>query len=363
MSPGTILFGALRPRWRDARRSRRPGCTVLVPVPGDLPVFLRLAVDVLRRQEGIREMPIVVVPDTPTAASRAAFADAERDAPELSLRLAELDRAGTLVVRGLRNPHVNHWLQLVRGVEVSTTTHVLLHDADCFLLEPGFVRGLYEECRRRGLAALGVTEVWDAWYRANGFAHVVATWELLFDVAWARRFPPVAHRGQAAEVGGKRHVFDTTLLPQARTPANEIALATRPARFVHFNYVICTYRMFEKARGPFVDEYFRLLLIRLLLDAYEEPASARLPTLAALTRALHDDGGPVVYRRPGDDEHYPEFRGKLEALLGGDVVAPHVATFLRRGIAPFDVAYGWTPPGFDAAYRPAPRRNLDASLA
>src|SRR5438105_5910705 len=102
--------------------------------------------------------------------------------------------------------------------------------------------------------------------------------------------------GHHDTLDGKQHEFDITLWPQCKTSPQRIGLYTEEKEFVHFNYVICTYRWFQQSKGSYEDEYFRLLLIRLLIDAYdcsEEPYE--LPSLIDMIRGLKDGSNRVTY--------------------------------------------------------------------
>src|SRR5262249_1132984 len=164
----------------------------------------------------------------------------------------------------------NHFLQVHAGTAAATTTHVLLHDADLFIEDPGFMARHYRRCADEGLACLGVSPAWDDWLREHGFGHVVATWELMMDTRWAREFAPWQPRNHRARLDGEEHAFDLTLYPQALTAPARCALHDATASLEHFNYVLGIYRNFQRARGaPFEDSGFQLLLIRLLSDALE----------------------------------------------------------------------------------------------
>jgi len=136
------------------------------------------------------------------------------------VRLRPLER---FVSKRVNSPHTNHWLQMVNGVEAATSTHALLHDADLFPTHNNFLAGHYAAMRERDLAFLGLNPVWDKWYAENGLAHVTATWELMFNIDWARSFKPWMHRGHRGEANGQVHEFDTMLQPQCLTPPRRIS--------------------------------------------------------------------------------------------------------------------------------------------
>lgn len=328
-------------RWRGSVPAREPGYTNLVPVPGDLPVFLELALAVCGKLDRRHRVETLVVPDRMTPACQAVV---ERVGPGWAggpLRMIGLRRLDRLVTRFNNNPGSNHWLQLVNGVENARGTHVLLHDADLFIFDRDLIRRQYETCRDRNLDCLGVSQSWDAWYPRNGL-RTAATWELLFRTDWMTGFPPHLHLAHENTLGGNRHVFDTTLYPQSLTPPERIDFTNTTEGMVHFNYVIATYRWFQRSRGPFEDANLRLLLIRLLVDAFDQTGwQYDLPALDDLRHGLSDSRARVTYLDPDTARNYPEFRGKLQTLVESHIVSPQQAELIRNGVRPFDEAFHW----------------------
>lgn len=331
-------------RWRTPAPPEREGLSILLPVPADLPVFLRLALGVLEKQDTRCVREALVIPDAESPGFTALFEAAAREfrGPPLRLvRMRALDRA---LVRLLRNGHNNHFLQLVNGIEQASASHALLHDADAFLHDPKFVAQLYERCLAGDLDAFGVGEAWDPWLRERDLAHVTATWELLMRVAWVRSFAPHLHRGHTDDFRGEAHVFDTTLLPQALTPGERIAHIglDKAAGFVHFNFVIVTYRRFQKATAPFEDDNFRLLLIRALIDAFgpRELPSA-VPALDELARGLTRRDARVTYTAPQTAPQYAIFRAKLAELIACGLLGDAECASLAASVSAWDRHFGW----------------------
>ena len=284
-----------------------------------------------------------MIPDRPSEPFTAAFDAARQHWTNGQLRLTTLRPLERWITRRINSPHTNHWLQLINGLEAATSTHALLHDADLFITDPNFLAGQYAGIHGTALAALGVQPVWDPWYKAHGLDHVTATWELLFNVEWARSFQPWMHRGHVGQINGQSHEFDTTLLPQCLTEPRRIGRRSGDFGFVHFNYVICTYRWFQenqKAGKPaYVDEHWRILLIRLLVNAFESTESeADVPSLEELTAALSGRSRRVDYRAESAITHYPEFRQKLQQLIDAGILEGRKMRILQEGIAPFDSA-------------------------
>jgi hypothetical protein len=339
-----LLYHVLYRRWREAPAPLEEGYTVLLPVPADLPVFLKLAMATIARQDAAHRRETLVLPDASSSGFEGAFHRYLVSWPARQpIRIVPFGPLSRALAQRQRNPGLNHWLQFVHGVTETRSVHALLHDADLFIADGDFLKKRYEAAAQSGAACFGVSPVWDDWYRATGYGHVVATWELFFDVRWARSFEPWQHRGHEDVIDGMRHIFDTTLLPQCRTEASRIVLSPPESEFTHFNYVICTYRLFQRSQGSWEDEHFRLLLVRLLIDAVDDSGwSYEVPALADLARGLSDPSARVTYTSSATREHYPEFRGKLERLISGNILGEDAAASIQRGIGPFDEAMGWS---------------------
>jgi hypothetical protein len=316
-----------------------PGYTLLVPVPGDLPVFLELALNVLARQDSAHRVETLVIPDKMTPAMTAITAGyaSTWDGPLRTLALPLPER---FVLPLMRNPGRNHGVQLIEGISNARGSHVLLHDADLFLLDAGVLDERWVEASTDKLYALGVSPVWDKWFTTRGY-ELTATWELLADRDWLRAFPPAMHIGHEAEALGERHVFDTTLRAQLLSDPRRIRTHEIEDRMVHFNYVISTYRHFQNAKGTFADDKFRLLLIRLFVDLFASyDAPYNLPSLDELAAALGGGDGPVSYPAvtPAAIADYQGYRRNVERILTGPWAAEKGADLSGR-LGPFDAHY------------------------
>jgi hypothetical protein len=334
------VYRLLYPSWRGARPADEPGYSLLLPVPGDLPVFLRIALEVCGAQDPEHRVETLVLPDgTPPGFARA-YERAARNWDGGPLRLLPLRRSERAVARWRKNPHLNHWMQLMTGVRAARATHAVWHDADLFVDDPQFLRGHYERCRDRRLAGLGLSEAWDDWYRRHGLDHVVSTWEMVVEVPWARSFAPWEHRGHDGEVDGRPVTFDTSFRPQTRTAPERIGLTDAPPRFVHFNHTICRYREFQRARQrgrAWEDRTFRVLLVRLLADVFDDSGwEYEAPPVTELLRGLEDPAAPVTYRAPETRDGYAAFRAQLDELADARLIGAARADALRAAVAPFD---------------------------
>ncbi len=331
-------------KWRTAGKARKPGYTILMMVPGDLAVFLDLALDVCGAQDLTHCAEILVIPDRPTPEFRKRFAACAEERPNLPLRFVMLPLLDRMVTKKMNHPHHNYFLQVKNGIEFANTSHVLLHDADLFIVEPNFLKAHYEACVERNLVCMGLSPVWDQWYRDNNYAHVTATWELLIDVAWAQQFPPFEHHGHRGVINGVAHDFDATLLPQCKTAPERIGRHDKDWGFVHFNYVISTYRWFQREKRRFEDTNFRVLLVRLLIDACDRSGWVYdAPPVAELAKGLRDPSRRVTFTKQETRKNYPEFRTKLAELIERGRLSEPQCESIRRGIVPFDKAFDWRP--------------------
>jgi hypothetical protein len=326
-------------RWNDPPAAPTPGYSLFMPVPGDLPVFLKMALDLCSRQDPDHLVETLIIPDRATPALDDLIATWANSYSISPLRVVSLRPHDRLFIESLNHPQINYWIQLIRAGMAATATHAVLHDADLFMTDTRLLKTHYETCVERGLACLGVSPVWDRWFREHGAPHIVATWEMIFELAWLRSFAPWEHMGHEDTLDGLPHVFDVTLWPQSRTPPQKIGRHATEVGFVHFNYVIGTYRLFQRSRSRFEDQHFRLLLIRLLIDAYD-PSSwpYDVPSLEALASGLTDDDARVGYRQASTRKAYPGFRAKLQRLVESGIPSDDQASILLAGIAPFDRA-------------------------
>ena len=338
-------YELLYSRWGNVPEPE-PGYSLLLLIPGDLPVFLQIAMEVCSRQAREERLETIVLPDVLTPGFERAFEDRRRRWDGGPLRVVPLRRWEQAVARRRHNPHFNCWLQFITGVRNARGSHAIWHDSDLFLGESGFLDSHYRRCRDRGLGLLGVSEAWDDWYAENGLPHVVSTWELAFDVGWARSFEPWEHRGHSGSVEGKPVTFDITFWPQTQTEPDAIARYESEPPFVHFNYTIGSYREFQQhlsRNEPWEDGGgFRVLLVRLLADALDRTGwHYEAPSVAQLLRGTEDSSAPVTYLVGSAPGNYAKFRNTLEELIGGGHLSEESSGALAEGIAPFDSHYGW----------------------
>ena len=340
-SLGARYWRARLGRWPAlARRRASEGYTVLVPVPGDLPVFLRMALAVVKHQQARHRVETLVIPDAVTSAVRRIVKEAGDNWPG-PLRLQAFPVPERWALPRLNNPGRNHALQLITGTAHSRASHIVLHDADLFLMEPDILDRQFLACEQRGLACLGVSPVWDPWF-AEHHKQLAATWELCARVDWLTSFVPALHMAHENELFGERHLFDTTLYPQAITDPGLIGVQPT-ADIVHFNYVISHYRHFlRNTVAGFPDNRFLLLFVRTLVDVFDEPSSSRyrLPSLAELGSYLDRTDAAVAFpSAPEGGEKYCHFRERLERILSGPWAEAGQCRSALDQLKPFDEYY------------------------
>jgi hypothetical protein len=337
------MWKLLYARWGAPPSCPEPGYSLLLLVPGDLPIFLRIAMTVCARQAHDHLVETLVIPDAVTPEFCREFEALEKIWNGGRLRVVQLHGIDRAITR-MNNPFHNCWLQLVNGVNASTATHAIWHDADAFVLDPDFLKSQYLACVNENLACVGVNEVWDSWYRANDYRHLVATWELMFSNSWMRAFTPYEHRGYARDRRMPRHVYDITLLPQMLTSPEHIGRSEAAAPIIHFNHVICSYRNFQNARGGYEDVHFRLLLIRLLMEAFDPGGpDYGIPTLPELALGIRDGSQRVTYVNQATPATYPEFRAKLQELIDSPLLDEPARRRVLHGATDFDRAFDWSP--------------------
>ena len=340
MSLAPSFWRARFPNWPPLAAPLADGYTVLVPVPGDLPGLTRLALAVLGQQQAAHRVATIVVPDQKSPAVEAIVASAQGSwSGALDVRELPLPERWFLVK--LRSASRVHWLQVVTGMGAVGSTYALLHDADLFLLDHAVLDTRFTLAQERGLACLGVNQVWDEWYASKGRT-MVATWEMLASVEWFRSFTPAEHGPHDGTIWGEHHTFDTTLHPQALTAPDRVAVEPIPAQsMVNFNYAIATYRMFQRAKTPFLDSGFRLLLLSVLTAVYG--GQCDVPPLEELSGYL-GTSGRVLEFPTGEDgvARYRDFRTSLGSVLRSELVPADEARRAERLLAPIDDHYSWS---------------------
>lgn len=335
-SIGSVYWKARLRKWPSTTKPiDADGYTLLVPVPGDLPAFLDLALAVCGGQDLKDCHRTVVIPDRMTGLV-SDLVHRYRETWAGPLDILPLPSPERWFLPYLRSGSRNHGMQLVTGASAAATSHVILHDADLFPAARDFFDSRYRTCKARDLACLGVSGVWDPWYAARGL-RLAATWDLCASTSWLRSHRPADHIGHDGRLFGETHTFDTTLLPQALTPAELIDHTDDPDEFVHFNYVISSYRHFQRQGQSYYDDRFRLLFVAVVSELLGTPCA--LPSTLELASYLGRSGGPLIH--PTDvvgHNDYKLFRERLQVLVSASWVEPR--TDIERALRAFDRYYG-----------------------
>jgi hypothetical protein len=335
------IFKLFYSQWRIKPYKKSPGYTILLTTPADLPVFLKIAMNLLSLQKHDSLVEVLVIPDKVSQHFLDYFASLRQKWHICPIRIIKLLPLDRLFINLIRKVYRTHWFQMVRGVEAVRSTHAVFHDADLFFTENDFLEKHYKTCQSHKLVCFGVSEIWDSRFREQGFGHLVATWEMMFDIDWFRSFKPWQHRCQKGFVDGKFLEFDLCFLPQCLTTPNKIRQKQEHG-FIHFNYVITSYRIFQKSQGPYEDRGFCLLLIRLLIDMYDRSnCYSQVPLIHELEKGLTDNNQRVTYRKYSTRKYYPTFRLKLQRLIDSGVIDAEKKLILQKEVALFDNTFGW----------------------
>lgn len=329
--------------WENRGEALIPGYTVLLTVPGDMPFLSTLALQACRAQKDINMHELLLIPDHMPLKLKPFYERIVNDKADVPSRLVKMSALDYFTAKVCGNSQ-RHWIQLFNGTKLARTTSLLFHDSDLFPDNDSFFANLYLDATNNDYDVFGVSEVWDSWYRENGYSHVTATWEAMVSNKWLHSFPPYQHRGQNASVDGKQHEFDTILLTQCLTSPKRIGFYPKEEGFVHFNYVVSTYRNFQKTKGSFLDYGYKLLLLRLLIDLFDESDwSYEIPSFEELCRCLGNSGGKVIF--PGsedgskDGSEYYQFREKLQNFICLDLLNSQQRDEIVYRISIFDSYY------------------------
>ena len=328
--------------WQHDMGSRKAGYSVLVPVPADLPVFLEIALRNIAKQNQENLVEVLVIPDVPSSSFRNIFSVVSETFESSNVRLIEMNSLDRMVGQLANTPSTYHFLQLKNGIEASKATHVLFHDADLFLSPGDFLRQHFMTASDKNLSVLGVNARTGRY--TDDCVHLVATWEMLATVEWLMRFQPYLHKAHKYPMlNGELHLFDTTHYPQYLTNSEEVASQVPNYDFVHFNQVITQFRIYCKQKTQFIDDRFKLLLIRLLTDAIrnELDDNERLPKMEELRKALSGHNSRVSYGSCKAIGNYGKFRGKMDRLLELGVLDEFAIGSISANLEDFDRAFGW----------------------
>lgn len=110
------LYKAFYGRWERPTASPKPGYTLWMFLPGDLPFFFDIFLGVFAGKRAEHLVETVVVPDLSTPELRARFGRFRDAWPHGEVRMVEFKPLDRWLTRTMHNPHTINWLQLVNAV-------------------------------------------------------------------------------------------------------------------------------------------------------------------------------------------------------------------------------------------------------
>jgi hypothetical protein len=131
-------------KWKKGPESKVPGYSILMMVPGDLPVFLKIAFEVCAAQNPEHLVEVVVIPDKIPVGFVDYFNNLKKKWKNSPIRMVQLNPVELFLTKKLNNPRMNNWLQSFRGCNSVASTHVLWHDSDLFIADKDFLKKHYE---------------------------------------------------------------------------------------------------------------------------------------------------------------------------------------------------------------------------
>jgi hypothetical protein len=313
-------------RWSDSNRKLSDGYTILLATPSDLPLFLNLALEIIKNQDLTDLKEILIIPDWPSTLFEEFYRHIAKDYINLPVRFISLRRRDQLAWTLTKSITTRHFTQLVRGIDETTTEYAIIHDSDLFLPPGDFLRTRYETCRNHGLVVFGV----EPWRREEPDSFVV-TWEMVFSVKWAKSFPPFMHRGQVKVIEGHRYDFDTTLLPQYLTDAQLIDWNSRHGDFFHFRYTIAAYRKFVNGQPLPPNFGLKLFLIRTLIDAFNVSQSHCQINVPDHNEFLKGKFGlSNLKSHPNGPRLITKFKETLRGIIRAKIFSQHQTEILEK---------------------------------
>jgi len=335
-----IAWKLLYQSWGPDADTTIPGYTALLPVPADLPIFIQLALDNIESQDHSNLAEVIVIPDIPSNSFRRIYNKVANNRHMPPIRLVEMSVKDRLIGQISRHPGTYHFLQLVRGIESSRTSHILFHDADLFFLHHDYLRKHYELSKSKGVNVLGVRparrNMWrdrENWETAT----IAATWEMMARRDWLKRYKTHQHRGQKAVWNGRMRVFDTTILPQWLSCPDEIAISYAEHDLIHFTYTISSYRHYCRLPRPFNDKYFRILLLRLLVDALDNSGwTYHLPPLENIIEGIAGNDKFVSYVHRDTKANYARFSRTMMNFLDSGALKDKAKENIYSNFLKFD---------------------------
>lgn len=315
--------------WIQKHRSLEPGYTILLPTPSDLPVFLALALEVISKQDQAHLKEIIVIPDWPSSKFERYFETLINSIKCKPIRFVNINNTDKLAWKLTKSITTRHFTQIVRGIDETTTLHAIIHDSDLFLPPGDFLLQQFLTCRNNHLVVYGL----DMRRSLSRFdrKEFVATWEMTCSTNWFRSFPPYMHKGQVTKINGRRQEFDTTLLPQYLTDPSLISWKDRSNEYVHFSYVIASYRNFINKKGYIPAYSVKLFLIRTLVDVFDFTGweYRGLPEHEEFLDGKHGVKELVADKKHGG-RIISEFKQKIDTIINNDLFPKEKLNLFER---------------------------------
>jgi hypothetical protein len=224
-------------RW-GPMKDPEPGYTVIIACNYNLRMILDTVLQLIVRQDttNLRELMVafeLTEDQFPESFKRHIL---ERF-PSLPITFLTYDRAQSFWARAIDWPWLYSWMSWCKGISLSRTRYVLIHDYDALPIR----RDFFEE-RYRLMQELGTTFVGVSPYLSNGIVAedgFASTWELMIDAQVIRdRFQPVEIFNRLGRLQNRLVEFDTFLYAQWRIGSTTILPVELPADLVHLGQVI-----------------------------------------------------------------------------------------------------------------------------
>jgi hypothetical protein len=118
------MWRLLYSNWRPAKIEQE-GYSILLMFPGDLPVFLNLALEVCAAQNPQHLVEVLVIPDKMHDVYERKWESIRSRWPHSPIRLVKLGPLEQWYANHRNSPFHNCWLQMIRGLEQVRSTYAL----------------------------------------------------------------------------------------------------------------------------------------------------------------------------------------------------------------------------------------------
>ena len=272
-------------RW-GPMKDPEPGYTVIIACNYNLRTILDTVLQLIARQDTTNLKELMV-----------AFELTERQFPE-SFKRGILERFPGLPItfltygpmqsfwaRAIDWPWLYSWMSWVKGISLSRTRYVLIHDYDALPIRRDFYEDRYRRMRELGQTFLGVSP-----YLSNGMVPedgLASTWELMIDAQAIRaRFHPVDIFNRVGRLKDRLVEFDTFLYAQTQIGPTTISPVELPADLVHLGQVISQHTQVLNGRQKVAE--------CLLFIPYMMYVAGSGEAMQATIEALQDGKWPLI---------------------------------------------------------------------